>query len=254
MSRLYAKSVVFSRELVFEEPVSVESTTTRMFGDLNARSGDVFLHDSNLKFNTIDDTSLNTTSYVNGLKHVRDFNRQFTDTEYAVEQNDTTELERLGIANEVDEVAAVDVVCDYFEETKDMDTCRDKIWRMLRKQDVSPNGVCNCCCSPATNIANCLVILIRSGGKMPSKLQLKSGGEVIYNVDDSQDEDIVQISLQKTKHFSNANLLFFNRALTLGDTDNRTGLIKVMMKDEFEDNIVEFPVEMGVRSLKLIAS
>ena len=179
-------------------------------------------------------------------------NAAFTDEDYALEQDDIAELNKLGIVKQSDDVGT----CSYFDKEKDQSQCINKIWRSLRKKDVSNAPVCNCCCSPDTDATNCIVQLIKmdnSTNKDPYVLQLQRTGELLYNIVDETNQDyFIQISLQKSDNIKSCKLLFFNVEKRAGETDNRTGLVKIFFSDDFDGKIIEYPRNLSIRSIKLI--
>ena len=212
-------------------------------------NNDIYLYGNSLKFKNMNKIELNAEKYKDNLLYVNELNKVFTDDDYALEQDDIDELDKLGIVKKEETTQE----CNYFDKNKDPTRCIDKIWRALRKKDVSTAPVCNCCCSPDTNPTNCIVQLIRSGERPVKTLQLRTKGEILYNIVDQRNKDFFeQITLQKSTDISTSKLLMFNIEKRMGDTDNTTGLVKIMFSDEFDGKMIPFPRNTGIRSIKLI--
>jgi hypothetical protein len=180
---------------------------------------------------------------------MKQLNTAFTDDDYALEQDDMDELKKIGLEKK----AEANEECNYFDLNKDHQMCANKIWRRLRSKDIEDAPVCNCCCSPDTDETNCMVQLIKSDNKDPYVLQLEAKGEILYKLmNENTQDDFVQLSLQKSSNLQTCKLLFFNVEKMTGDTDNRTGLVKIMFNDEFDGNIIAYPKDLGIKSIKLI--
>lgn len=250
-SKLRAYNLHMNNEVIFDNEVVIKGKEVA-FEKPVYFNNDIYLYGNSLKYNDENETNLTEKSYLESKRYINALNDAFTDEDYAVEQDDIDELKRLGIIKKTDDVGT----CSYFNIKKDKQKCINKIWRSLRKKDVSNAPVCNCCCSPDTDATNCIVQLIKSKkatNKEPYILQLQGKGELLYNVVDTGNEDhFIHISLQKSDNIKKCKLLFFNTVKVMGETDNRTGLVKVMFSDEFDGKIIKYPRNMDIESIKLI--
>lgn len=210
-------------------------------------NNDIYLKGNSLQFNTLDNTKLNNEIFKNKILYVNELNKVFTDDMYSMEQDDIDELKRIGL----DKISPMKKECNYFDKQKNYDACKETIWRALRKKEISPDPVCNCCCSPDTDVSTCIVQLIKANGKEPYTLQLRVKDEIIYNIVNTQtNDDIVHISLQKTDNIKTCKLMFFNVEKKMNE-DN-SGLVKIIFQDEF-NSIIEFPFDIGrIKAIKLV--
>ena len=213
-------------------------------------NNDIYLYGNSLMFGQGGSSNqLSMDSYKDTRTHINALNNAFTDDDYALEQDDLDELRKIGLEKK----AEANEECNYFDLNKDHQICANKIWRRLRSKDIEDAPVCNCCCSPDTDETNCIVQLIKSNNKDPYVLQLEAKGEILYKImNTGTQDDFVQISLQKSGNLQTCKLLFFNVEKMTGDTDNRTGLVKIMFNDEFDGNIIAYPKDLGIQSIKLI--
>ena len=234
---IFKDEVVFKNQKVsFQEPVYFNN--------------DIYLYGNSLMFGQGGSSNqLSMDSYKDTRTHINALNNAFTDDDYALEQDDLDELRKIGLEKK----AEANEECNYFDLNKDHQICANKIWRRLRSKDIEDAPVCNCCCSPDTDETNCIVQLIKSNNKDPYVLQLEAKGEILYKImNTGTQDDFVQISLQKSGNLQTCKLLFFNVEKMTGDTDNRTGLVKIMFNDEFDGNIIAYPKDLGIQSIKLI--
>lgn len=234
---IFKDEVVFKNQNVsFQEPVYFNN--------------DIYLYGNSLMFGQGGSSNqLSMDSYKDTQTHINSLNNAFTDDDYALEQDDLDELRKIGLEKK----AEANEECNYFDLNKDHQSCANKIWRRLRSKDIEDAPVCNCCCSPDTDETNCIVQLIKSNNKDPYLLQLEAKGEILYKImNTGTQDDFVQISLQKSGNLQTCKLLFFNVEKMTGDTDNRTGLVKIMFNDEFDGNIIAYPKDLGIQSIKLI--
>jgi hypothetical protein len=234
---IFNDEVVFKNQNVsFQEPVYFNN--------------DIYLYGNSLMFGQGGSSNqLSMDSYKDTRTHINALNNAFTDDDYALEQDDLDELKRIGLEKK----AEANEECNYFDLNKDHQSCANKIWRRLRSKDIEDAPVCNCCCSPDTDETNCIVQLIKSNNKDPYVLQLEAKGDILYKImNTGTQDDFVQISLQKSGNLQTCKLLFFNVEKMTGDTDNRTGLVKIMFNDEFDGNIIAYPKDLGIQSIKLI--
>jgi hypothetical protein len=248
-SLINANNLVVNGDVAFDNELVVKSDNV-IFNNTTYFNNDIYLYGNSLKFDTLKDIKLNGDTYRDNLIYVNEFNKTFNDEEYATVQNDVDELNKLGIPP----LPPALEECSYFNTGKDPKTCKDKIWRALGNLDSSTASVCNCCCSPETNGLFCIVQLIKSGDESPHVLELRGKGSVMYTiVDQSKQDNLVQISLQKTGNIKTVKLLFFNVIKTNNyDDNNSDGLVKIIFSDGFDSNIIEYPSSLGIKSIKLI--
>ena len=250
-SKMHAYNLHMNNSVIFDDEVVLKGKEVS-FQKPVFFTNDIYLYGNSLKFNDTKDTTLTEQSYIESKRYIDALNLAFSDEDYELEQDDISELRSLGLTKKTDDQAK----CSYFNKEKDQAKCINKIWRRLRKKDVSNAPVCNCCCSPDTDATNCIVQLIKSDNRVnkePYILQLQRKGELLYNITDQVNEDyLVQISLQKSDDIQTCKLLFFNQEKRMGETDNRTGLVKMIFSDEFDGKIIEYPRKLEIKSIKLI--
>ena len=231
-------TVIKSDKVTFAKPVYVNN--------------DIFLYGNSLQFDSLNKLKLNDGNYKDTMLYVDELNAVFTDEDYALEQDNVKELDMLGIQKPLSDLEK----CSYFEKGKNYEVCKRKIWRALRKQDMSNAPICNCCCSPDTIVSNCVVSLIRSNNKPTQVLTLRGRDQTIYNINEesnnNDDDDFVQISLQKSENIKMAELRFFNKRKLTGTTDHDDGLVMILFNDDFDSNIMKYPNNLGIKSILLI--
>lgn len=245
--KIDANNLNLNEHTLFNKEVVLNSQRVQ-FNNPTYFNNDIYLHGNSLKFNTLKDIKMNEEVYKNNILYVNELNSVFSDEMYSLEQDDEEELNQIGLTKLFKDKQE----CDYFNKTKDDDSCKEKMWRALRKKEISPDPVCNCCCSPDSDLSNCIVQLIKSDNKDATVLQLKMKGHIIYSVSNTQtNDDIIHISLQKSNDIKNCKLMFYNVEKKMQDDDDE-GLVRIMFQDEFEANIVEYPNGLGIKSIKLI--
>ena len=244
--RMNANNLKMNDHSEFEKEVVINGNDL-IFNKSTYFNNDIYLNGNSLRFNTLDDTILNEEVYKSNMLYVNELNKVFSDEVYSLEQDNVEELKRVGLYKILPEKKQ----CNYFDKEKDYDACKEKIWRALRKKDLSPDPVCNCCCSPDTDVSTCIVQLIKSNGLEPTILQLRVKDEIIYNIVSTQNNDYIwQIGLHKTDNIKTCKLMFFNKQKKRNE-DN-SGLIKIIFQDEF-NSIMEFPNNIGeIKAIKLI--
>lgn len=248
--KLNANNLNFKGHVRFDKEVVLKSDRVA-FNNPTYFNNDIYLHGNSLKFNYLDKTKINSEVFTNNMMYVNELNTVFSDELYSIEQDSFEELANIGIKKQSYETEE----CNYFDKNKDQSSCKNTIWKALRKKEISADPVCNCCCSPDTDTSNCIVQLIKkSFNDEPYTLQLKTKDSIIYTMSRSGPihDDIVQISLHKSDDIKTCKLLFFKVEKRIGDDDS-SGLVKIIFQDDFNSNIIKFPDDVGrVLSIKLI--
>lgn len=248
-NNLTAYNMTLNSNMIFKDEVVFKNKNVS-FQEPVYFNNDIYLYGNSLMFGQGGSSNqLSMDSYKDTTNYMKQLNTAFTDDDYILEQDDEDELRRIGLEKKVE----ANKECNYFDLNKDHQVCANKIWRRLRSKDIEDAPVCNCCCSPDTDETNCVVQLIKSDDKDPYVLQLEAKGEILYKImNTSIQDDFVQISLQKSSNLQTCKLLFFNVEKMTGDTDNKTGLVHIMFNDEFDANIIAYPKDLGIKSIKLI--